>query len=153
MKKLIKKTKTKINAGDKQNVTVMKLSDVPFKTAKSLKDAQDQIRLQVWRRLEEAKVINEMLNLETYKFWHDEFSNGLLCSYVEEHDSSLVKVYSEGHGIKISINKSLAVTAPLGETVLSQLVKAMSESFATTYYRAKGIIPISDSIKKSDMDV
>lgn len=35
----------------KFNVTTLKLVDVPFKTAKSLKDAQDLIRLQVWRRL------------------------------------------------------------------------------------------------------
>lgn len=66
---------------------------------------------------------------------------------------SLVKVSSEGHGIKININKSLAVTAPLGETVLTQLIRAMSESFATTYYRAKGLIPSNEMGKKSDIEL
>lgn len=134
----------------KANVTNLKLLDVPFKSAKALKDAQDQIRLQVWRRLEEAKILNEMLQQDNYKFWHDEFSHGLVCGYVEEHDMSLVKVFSDGDGIKININKALAVTAPLGETVLTQLVRAMSESFATTYYKAKGLLPVTDGIKKHD---
>lgn len=143
--KISDKTTTK-----KANVTNLKLSDVPFKSAKALKDAQDQIRLQVWRRLEEAKILNEMLQQDNYKFWHDEFFHGLVCGYVEEHDMSLVKVFSDGDGIKININKALAVTAPLGETVLTQLVRAMSESFATTYYKAKGLLPVTDAIKKQD---
>ncbi|MDO9181213.1 MAG: hypothetical protein Q7U04_02335 [Bacteriovorax sp.] len=150
----MKKIKTTKNTrAPKQNVTTQRLVDVPFKSAKSLKDAQDQIRLQVWRRLEEAKVINEMLKLDNYKFWHDEFSHGLVCSYVEESDMSLVRVSSEGNGIKISINKALAVSAPLGETVLTQLVRAMSESFAQTYYKAKGMIPTSDIAKKGELDI
>lgn len=148
-----KKKISKSPTPKKPNVTNQKLSDVPFKSAKSLKDAQDQIRLQVWRRLEEAKVLNEMLKLDNYKFWHDEFSHGLVCSYVEEHDLSLVKVSSEGQGINISINKALAVTAPLGETVLTQLVRAMSESFATTYYKAKGLLPTGDPLKKHELDI
>jgi hypothetical protein len=135
----------------KPNVTVQKLSDLPFKSAKALKDAQDQIRLQVWQRLEEARIIHEMLKLDSYKFWHEEFSKGLVCDYVEDPDSSLVKVLSDGQGINIRINKALAGTAPLGETVLGHLVKAMSESFATTYYRAKGLIPPNDPSKKSDL--
>jgi hypothetical protein len=136
----------------KANVTNQKLSDVPFKTAKALKDAQDQIQLQVWRRLEEAKVLNEMLTQKQYSFWHDEFAKGLVCSYVEENDMSLVRVTSEGGGIKININKALAITAPLGESVLTQLVRAMSESFAMTYYKAKGMLP-NDVAKKHETDI
>ncbi|RPJ79453.1 MAG: hypothetical protein EHM20_01370 [Alphaproteobacteria bacterium] len=148
----MKKKTNKIPNSDtkKENVTIKKLEDLPFKTAKHLKEAQDQIRMQVWRRLEEAKVINEMLKLDTYSFWHDEFSNGLVCGYADEQDMSLVKVYSEGKGIKININRSLAATAPLGETVLNQLIKAMSESFATTYYRAKGLLPNQENLLKNE---
>jgi hypothetical protein len=126
------------------NITLEKLSNLPFKSAKAHKDAQDQIKLQIWHRLEEAKVISEMLQREDYEFWHREFGQGLTCQYVEENDSSLVKVYSVGNGIKISINKALAGSAPLGETILSHLVKTMSETFADTYYRAKGILPTKE---------
>jgi hypothetical protein len=144
-----KKTKTA-----KKNVTIAKLNDLPFKSAKALKDAQEKIRIQVWRRLEEAKTINEMLKLAEYKFWEEEFVHGLTCSYVDDNEHKLVKVYSEGDGIKISINKSLAGTAPLGETILSQIVRSISESFATTYYKAKGIIPMTESTHKiADFEV
>ena len=127
--------------------TSFKLVDVPFKTTQALRAAQDQIRLHVWRRLEEAKAIDEMIKLDHYKFWRDEFSNGFVCSYVEEDNSNLVKIFSEGLGIKININKALAATAPLGEIVLTQLISAMAESFAITYYKAKGLLPSTDNVK------
>lgn len=134
------------------NVTAAKLQEVPFKSARALKEAQDQIRLLVWRRMEEAKVINDLLSQEGYKFWHEEFSHGLICSYVDEQDLRLVRVHSDGKGINISINKALAAATPIGESVLTQLVRAMSESFATTYYRAKGLLPQYEGAKASDSD-
>ena len=127
------------------NVTNEKLSYLPFKTAKALKESQDQLRLQVWRKLEEAKILHEMLSLEEYQFWHKEFSQGLVCEFAESNDSSLVKVFSRGEGITITINKGLAVTTPLTDTVLGNLIKAMSESFAKTYYTAKGLMLHSDT--------
>lgn len=148
-KKTTKKIiKIKPLSNAKPNVTAMKLSSLPFKSAKSLKDAQDQLRLQVWKRLEEAKIIHELLQLEEYKFWHEEFAKGLVCGYADDFEMSLVRVYSEGQGIRIDINKSLAAITPLGETVLNQLIKAMSESFATTYYRAKGLISNIEPIRQ-----
>ena len=84
------------------NVTNAKLANLPFRSAKAYKEAQDQIRLQVWKRLEEAKILHEMLNLDEYKFWHEEFANGLNCEFMETNDSSLVKVHSKNKGINIT---------------------------------------------------
>lgn len=134
------------------NVTVEKLADLPFKSAKAMKDAQDQIKLQIWHQLEEARVIHDMLQKDDYRFWHNEFGQGLTCNYVEENDSSLVKVYSHGQGIKISINKVLAGSAPLGEVILTHMVKTMSETFANTYYRAKGLLPRNESLSASNSE-
>jgi hypothetical protein len=131
----------------KINVTDKKLANLPFKSAKALKDAQDQIKLTAWRRLEEARVINEMLKSEDYQFWHDEFAKGFVCQYVEDDDSSLVKVFSSENGIHISINKLIANAAPLEETFFTQLVKSISESFAMTYFKAKGILPLEATHK------
>lgn len=142
-----KSTKAKGTESNKTvNVTNEKLAYLPFKSAKSLKEAQEQLRLQIWRRLEEAKILNEMLALNEYRFWHDEFAHGLVCEFAESSDSSLVKVASLGVGIKITINKGLAVTTPLTDTVLGNLIKAMSESFAKTYYSAKGLMINSDIV-------
>ncbi|MGZ3695856.1 MAG: hypothetical protein ACXWQO_17325 [Bdellovibrionota bacterium] len=135
-----KSAKTGGGTSKSSNVTNLKLANLPFKTAKAHKEAQDQLRLQVWRRLEEAKILHEMLELDEYKFWHEEFEHGLNCEFMESNDSSLVKVHSRDKGINITINKGLAVSTPLSEAVLGNLIKAMSESFARTYYTAKGLM-------------
>jgi len=128
----------------KGNVTLEKLSELPFKNAKSLKEAQDEIRLQVWKRLEEAKVIDELLKREEYQFWKEEFKEGFACSYGETNEN-LVRVYSEGRGLKININKALASALPSSEQLLEALVRSMADSFAATFYCAKGILPPLDA--------
>lgn len=140
MKAKPKKTKSKA-----KNVTNEKLAGLPFASAKSWKEAQDSVQMQVWRRMEEAKAIHEMLKRPEYQFWLQEFKEGLVCSYGEKGDTNLVRVYSEGNGVRIAINRTMADAAPSAEAVLGSLVKAMSESFATTYYKAKGILSASES--------
>jgi hypothetical protein len=87
----MKKTnnKNKKNYAKNFNATTLKLINTPLKSAQSLKDAQRQIHLLVWRRLEEARAIDKMIKQESYKFWHEEFTNGITFLYVEENDSSL----------------------------------------------------------------
>ena len=130
-------------------IKATKMSGLPFKSAKELKEAQEDVRRSVWRRLEEAKVINEMIKREEFGFWTEEFREGLVCCYGEKKDN-LVRVYSEGKGIKININKELADAAPSSEALLGVLVKSMSESFANTYYKAKGILPASEMVPDQD---
>ncbi len=127
-----------------KNTTHERLSNIPFNTAKDLKEAQEAIKLQVWRRMEEARIINLMISKEEYKFWLEEFRKGLSCTYEEIDSPRLVRVYSDDEGIHIAINKGIAGKAPASETVLGVLIKSVSESFANTYYTAKGIIPKSD---------
>ena len=141
MAKKSKKTKT-------TNVTNEKLAGLPFSSARAWKEAQDAVQMQVWRRMEEARVINEMLKRPEYKFWTEEFKEGLVCGYGEKGDANLVRVYSDGHGVKIAINRTMADAAPSAEAVLGSLVKAMSESFATTYYKAKGILSASEALSE-----
>jgi hypothetical protein len=137
--------RTKKDKPASKNVTHEKLAGLPFSSAKAWKEAQDAVLMQVWRRMEEAKVIHEMLQRPEYKFWVEEFKEGLVCGYGEKGDANLVRVFSDGNGVKIAINRSLADAAPSAEAVLGSLVKAMSESFATTYYKAKGILSASEA--------
>ena len=139
------KSKKKEVSVTTKNVTHERLAGLPFSSAKAWKEAQDGVLLQVWRRMEEAKVINEMLKRPEYEFWTEEFKQGLVCGYGEKGDANLVRVYSDGNGVKIAINRSLADAAPSAEAVLGSLVRAMSESFAMTYYKAKGILPASEA--------
>lgn len=145
---MAKKSKKTTAPTAAKNVTHEKLSGLPFATAKAWKEAQDAIQMQVWRRMEEARMINEMLERPEYKFWTQEFKDGLVCGYGEKGDANLVRVYSDGNGVKIAINRSIADAAPSAEAVLGSLVKAMSESFATTYYKAKGILSASEALSE-----
>jgi hypothetical protein len=122
------------------NVTHERLTGLPFKKASDLKKAQDQIHFAVWQRLEEAKAIDSLTRRPEYQFWREEFARGLTCRYGDEGDD-LVRVYSDGVGIKIAVNEAMN-TQESSEALLGTLVKSMSESFATTYYKAKGILPL-----------
>ena len=122
------------------NVTHERLAGLPFRKATDLKKAQDQILLSVWQRLEEAKALDGLLRRPEYEFWRQEFGRGLTCRYGDEGDD-LVRVYSDGIGIKIAINETMN-TQESSEALLGTLVRSMSESFATTYYKAKGILPL-----------
>lgn len=124
----------------KTNVTFQRLSGLPFKSAAELKQAQEEIRLQTWKRLEQAKAIDELTQREEFGFFMQEFKQGLSCNF-ENDEESLFRVFSPGKGIRINVNKELASADPANETLIGVLVKSVSESFAVTYYRAKGILP------------
>src|ERR1700738_4342047 len=111
-----------------KNVTLEKLAGLPFKTATELKNAQEEVQLAIWKRLEEAKAIDALTKRPEYKFWRDEFESGLVCAYGEKNEN-LVRVYSNGPGIKVNINKELASSIPSSEALLGVLVKSMSEAF------------------------
>jgi hypothetical protein len=136
-------TKTDRSEKQKSNPTYEKLNDLPFKTASELKDAQHAVRMRIWKRLEEARVLDTYLGRPEYGFIREEFKEGLRCGYGESSEN-LVRVFAEGPGIQICINKDLAESIPSSESLLGVLVRAMSESFANTYYKAKGILPPSD---------
>ena len=124
----------------KKNVTTERLAGLPFETASELKAAQQEIFLATWARLEQARAIDELTKRDEYQFWREEFAQGLVCAYGEVTDA-LVRVFSDSPGIKIAINQDLVMRVPASEAILGVLVRSMSESFANTYYRAKGILP------------
>ena len=123
-----------------KNPTTEKLTGLPFKSAADLKAAQHEILLATWTRLEEAKALHELTQREEYQFWREEFAQGMACRYGEEA-RELVRVFSDRPGINITINPDLVATLPASEAILGVLVKALSEAFASTYYKAKGLLP------------
>jgi hypothetical protein len=123
-----------------KNPTTEKLTGLPFKNAAELKAAQRDILRATWTRLEQAKALHELTQREEYQFWREEFAQGLACRYGEDA-TELVRVFSDSPGITVRINANLAATIPASEAILGVLVKALSEAFAATYYKAKGILP------------
>ena len=85
------------------NKTRSRLENTPFKSATQMNQASQDIQMQVWRRLEYSRLFQKMTENENYQFVKDELKQGLTCNY-GDNDGYLVKVFSEGAGIQISIN-------------------------------------------------
>ncbi len=134
-----------------KNPTLERLAGLPFSSATELKTAQREVLLTVWTQLEKAQAIHELTQREEYDFWREEFTRGLVCDYGQDNEE-LVRVFSEHPGIKIVVNKTLAATIPASEAIVGVLVKSLSESFANTYYKAKGILP-ADDVGRQDRQV
>lgn len=123
------------------NKTRQKLENTPFKSASEMNQASHDIQMQVWKRLEYARVFQQMTDNENYKFVKDELEHGLTCGYGEE-GAYLVRVYSEGVGVKISINKDLVKEVEKSEGFVEALIRSTSDSFSKSYYQIKGMLPI-----------
>lgn len=123
------------------NKTRQKLENTPFKSAAEMNQASHDIQMQVWRRLEYSRVFQQMTDNENYKFVQDELKQGLTCDYGEE-GAYLVRVYSEGVGVKISINKDLVKEIDKSEGFVEALIRSTSDSFSKSYYQIKGMLPI-----------
>lgn len=121
------------------SMTREKLAGLPFDTASDLKKAQDELRFQMWKRLENARLFNELSQKDEYQFIKDEFRHGLSCNYGNEADY-LVKVFSEGLGVKIDINKDLVKNIPNSKAFVETLIRSMGDTFSKSYYQAKGIL-------------
>lgn len=137
--------KKKVDASEVEaNKTRQKLENTPFKSATEMNQASHDIQMQVWKRLEYARVFQQMTDNENYKFVKDELEQGLTCGYGEE-GAYLVRVYSEGVGVKISINKDLVKEVEESEGFVEALIRSTSDSFSKSYYQIKGMLPIDGS--------
>jgi hypothetical protein len=121
------------------SATREKLAGLPFEKASDLKKAQDELRYQMWKRLENARLFNELSQKDEYNFIKEEFKQGLSCNYGDEVDY-LVKVFSEGRGVKIDINKDLVKNIPNSRAFVETLIRSMGDTFSKSYYQAKGIL-------------
>lgn len=123
------------------NKTRTKLENTPFKSATDMNEASKDIQMQVWRRLEYARLFQQMTENENYEFVKEELKQGLTCNYGNTIDGDLVRVFSEGVGIKISINKDLVKEIDKSEGFVEALIRSTADSFSKSYYQIKGMLP------------
>lgn len=146
---MAKNTDKRATANDSVTAHRQKLEGLPFERASDLKKASDEIRLQVWKRFENARLFNELSQKPEYSFIREELHSGLSCQYGDEA-AHLVKVFSDGVGVKIDINKQLLSDFPSSKDVVESLVRSMGDSFSKSYYQAKGILP-QDGVAVEDL--
>jgi hypothetical protein len=124
----------------KKNATEEKLRATPFSGVEALDQEEQAIRLAIWRRLTEARVIDELLTKPEFKGVQEELSSGLVCSLSASLGEHLFRVSSGPRGLRLEVNKNVADS--LGDNrgeFLQSLVKAGVESFGAIYLHAKGM--------------
>ena len=138
-----RKTKKKRSTASKRvnnSETRETLKGTPFEKAADLKKVRQELRRKTWEQMEKARIFNEILQKPDYKFIKQEFAEGLRCRYGNDKEH-LVKVFSEGTGVQIDINKELVKHVPHSGAFVETLIRSLGDTFSKSYYQAKGIIP------------
>jgi hypothetical protein len=120
--------------------TRSKIQTSPFKSVTELNKASDGIRHEQWTRLEAARIANELINTEQFAIIKKELETGISCNFGSAQ-GDLVKVFSEGMGIQISLNKELfsEVNAP---DHAESVIRAVADTFSKSYLAIKGLTPL-----------
>ena len=129
----------KKSESDSSQLTRKKLKGTPFTKAADMNSASQEIRRKTWEQFERAKIFDELSQKMEYGFIKEEFKEGLKCKYggTSKH---LVKVFSQGKGIEIDINRDLVKDIPQGSAFVECLVRSLGDTFSKSYYQAKGVL-------------
>jgi hypothetical protein len=134
------------NLTPKKNVTEERLRATPFENVRELEAEGKAIRLAVWRKFSEAQVIHELLTKPENTFIIDEWKAGLVAFYGTDSKERIFKIFSEGKGLKLELNKEFTQT--LGEheiRFVEGVVRAGIEGYGFLYMRAKSLIRDNES--------
>ncbi len=129
------------NVTPKKNSTEERLRATPFGGVELLDSEEDSIRLSVWRRFTESKVIEELLTKPEFKHVTEELKAGLSCSMQGGAKDHIYKIFSEGKGMKLEVNKKFAES--LGEhqvRFFQGVVQAGIEGYGALYMQMKGLL-------------
>lgn len=130
----------------KRNPTEERLRATPFESVSELDSESHTIRLNVWRKFQEAQVVNELLTKPENQFILEEWKAGLKGSFGNGSKDQLFHVYSEGRGLKLEINKVYAES--LGDSqirLVEGVIRAGVESYGSLYMRSRSLLRDSDS--------
>ena len=131
----------KDNTTPKKNPTEERLRATPFENVSDLDKEAKAIRLAVWRRFNEAQSIHELLTKSENSFIIDEWKAGLIAYYGENSRDRIFKIFSEGTGLKLELNKEF--TSALGDhemRFIEGVVRAGIEGYGVLYMRSKSMI-------------
>ena len=133
------------NKTPKKNSTEERLRATPFDSIDDLDRETESIRFSVWRRFTEGKVIDELLSKPECKYLLDEWKAGLSCSFGGDAKSSIYKIFSDGHGLKLLLNPEFTKSLAEHEVIfLEGVVRAGIEGYGALYMRSKSIISNPD---------
>ena len=129
------------NRAPRKNATEEKLRATPFDGVESLDAEENAIRLDVWRRLTESKVVEELLTKPEFNHVVEELKAGLSCALQGSGKDQMYKISSEGRGLKLEVNKKFADS--LGDHQIrffQGVVQAGIEGYGALYMQVKGLL-------------
>ena len=148
MKKGIKKLASERQAPVGGNITKAKLRGIPFTSAEELKNAQNLILVEAWKKLERARVKKELTKRDEFKFYVDTFRKGIRCKYVDNINNIAGISLDDDDVIKISISEQVLPRKTSDQELLGVLIEAMASAFLQNYLKAMDIIEDIESIDK-----
>jgi len=137
--------KTSNNTKPKKNATEEKLRATPFDDVSELDQEENKIRVLIWKKLTEAKVIEELMSKPEFSFILNELKNGFNCRLVDiqitEQSNDIYKISSDGNGILLEINKNfIALMGDEQFKFYQGVVQAGVEGYGSLYYQLKGLL-------------
>lgn len=129
------------NLRPKKNATEEKLRATPFSEVTELDSEENAIRLAVWKRFTEAKVVEELLTKPEFHHVIEELKAGLSCSLHGSTKDQIYRIFSEGRGMKLEVNKKF--TESMGEhqvKFFQGVVQAGIEGYGALYLQVKGLL-------------
>jgi len=129
------------NKRPRKNQTEEKLRATPFGGVDEHDSEEKAIRLSVWRRFTEAKVVEELLTKPEFQNVRDELQAGLSCVLNGNPKDNIYRIFSEGRGMRLELNKKFAES--LGEHQIpffEGVVRAGIEGYGVVYMQVKGLL-------------
>lgn len=129
------------NTTPKKNATEERLRATPFENVAELDSEAHAIRLSVWRQFTQAQVINELLTKAENAFIVEEWRAGLIAFFGVHPRERIFKIFSEGRGLKLELNKDY--TQSLGDQevrLIEGVIRASIEGYGALYLRAKSLL-------------
>lgn len=129
------------NRTPKRNSTEEKLRATPFSEVTDLDTEENAIRMSVWKRFTEAKVVEELMTKAEFSHVTEELKAGLSCSLNGGTKDQIYKIFSEGKGMKLEVNKKFADSMGEHQVKFFQgVVQAGIEGYGALYLQVKGLL-------------
>jgi hypothetical protein len=128
----------------KKNPTAERLRATPFDSVEQLDGEAHAIRLAVWRELTQARATYELLTKPEHAFVLDELKAGLTAVMGNRGKERLYRIFSEGVGLTLELNKDF--TKALGDReagFMEGVVRAGIEGYGRLYMQVKRMIATS----------
>ncbi len=125
----------------KRNPTEERLRATPFTSTADLDAEQQAVRLVVWRELAQARATHELLTKPENAFILEEFRAGLTAVVGDRGKDRIYRIFSEGVGLTLELNKDFTKTLGDRETgFMEGIVRAGIEGYGRLYMQAKRLL-------------